>query len=474
MTEAHQVASRTTADADDWPMRPLAFLVAGTLFMENLDATIVATAAPSIARSFGVTSSQIGITATAYLATVAALIPVSGWLAARRGARQTFLFAIALFTVASVLCSFSTNLTELSIMRVAQGAGGAMMVPVGRFVVLRATGKSNIIKAVAYLTWPALVAPVLAPAVGGLITSYATWPWIFLINLPLGIVALSVALRIMPRQARGDPGPLDWIGFVSTAISLGCLVVLAADLGSPTVSWLAVAVLAGVTVGVGTFAIVHLLRARSPLVRLDALRVKTFRAAAVGGTAFRVGINGAAFLLPLLFQDGFGWSPARAGSTLLFLFLGNLLIKPATTPLLRVAKFRTVLVATTTGATLTLVGCALLRPSTNVVLLIGVLALSGVFRSIGYTGYNTIAFADIDQASMSQANTLASTIQQLTQAFGVALAVISLKVGTGVVGHGNSFRFAFCVLGVAVFCALVAAIRLPVDSGDALRGGRKA
>ena len=264
-------------------------------------------------------------------------------------------------------------------MRVAQGAGGAMMVPVGRFVVLRATGKSNIIKAVAYLTWPALVAPVLAPAVGGLITSYATWPWIFLINLPLGIVALGVALRIMPRQARSDPGPLDWIGFVSTAISLGCLVVLAADLGSPTVSWLAVAVLAGVTVGVGAFATIHLLRVRYPLVSLDALRVKTFRAAAVGGTAFRVGINGAAFLLPLLFQDGFGWTPARAGSTVLFMFLGNLLIKPATTPLLRVASFRAVLVATTAGATLTLVGCALLRPSTNVVLLIGVLALSGIF-----------------------------------------------------------------------------------------------
>jgi EmrB/QacA subfamily drug resistance transporter len=473
MTEAHQVA-RTTAVADDWPMRPLAFLVAGTLFMENLDATIVATAAPSIARSFGVTSSQIGITATAYLATVAALIPVSGWLAARRGARQTFLFAIALFTVASVLCSFSTNLTELSIMRVAQGAGGAMMVPVGRFVVLRATGKSNIIKAVAYLTWPALVAPVLAPAVGGLITSYATWPWIFLINLPLGIVALGVALRIMPRQARGDPGPLDWIGFVSTAISLGCLVVLAADLGSPTVSWRAVIALAVVTVGVGGFATVHLLRDRSPLVSLDALRVKTFRAAAVGGTAFRVGINGAAFLLPLLFQDGFGWTPARAGSTVLFMFLGNLLIKPATTPLLRVASFRAVLVATTAGATLTLVGCALLRPSTNVVLLIGVLALSGIFRSIGYTGYNTIAFADIEQASMSQANTLASTIQQLTQALGVAIAVISLKVGTDNFGHRNGFSFAFCVLGVAVFCAMVAATRLLPDAGDAVRSGRKA
>lgn len=455
--------------SNDWPLRPLAILVAGTLFMENLDATIVATAAPSIARSFDVASTQIGITATAYLATVAALIPVGGWVADRYGARATFLSAIIIFTIASVLCAASTNLLQLTLLRIAQGTGGAMMVPVGRLVVLRGTGKSDIIRAIAYLTWPALVAPVIAPALGGVLTTYASWQWIFLINLPLGLAALAVAIRIMPRLGRLAPRRLDWPGFIGTALALGCLVVLAAELGSPVVSWPAVAVFGALTATVGAATVVHLRRATAPVLRLDSLRVLTFRAAQTGGGAFRVGINGVPFLLPLMFQDEFGWSAARSGATVLFLFLGNVLIKPLTTPLLRAFRFKTVLVAATACAAVSVLGCGVLRSSTPLVAMIIVLGLSGVFRSIGYTGYNTIAFADIEQQSMSEANTLTSTIQQLSQALGVALAVVSLKVGADLVGGGRSFPFAFVVLASAIALATVGALLLPAKAGDVVR-----
>src|ERR1700709_1355506 len=185
--------------------RNIALLVAGTFFMENLDGTILTTAAPSIGAAFGVASLSIGVATTAYLLTLAVLIPLSGWLTQRFGARRIFLTAIAVFTIASILCAVSQNLTELTVFRVLQGVGGALMVPVGRLAVLRITSKADLIRTVALLTWPALAAPVIAPLVGGLLTTYASWHWIFLINVPLGAVAFVVATRILPNEQRIAP-----------------------------------------------------------------------------------------------------------------------------------------------------------------------------------------------------------------------------------------------------------------------------
>jgi MFS family permease len=452
-----------------WPVRSLAFLVAGTLFMQNLDGTIVTTAASSMARSFHVAPSQIAVCVTAYLVTVAALIPVSAWVADRWGARRAFLTAIAVFTGASVLCALSTNLLELSLMRVLQGAGGAMMTPIGRLVVLSATDKSNIIRAIAYLTWPGLLAPVIAPAVGGVLTTYASWHWIFLINLPFGLVALVVALRLMPAVTIERPGRLDWIGFAGAAVALSTLILVAAMLGQPRIPWGQVALLTAICVGSGVLTTRHLLRDPLPLVGLDSLRVRTFRAAQAGGGLFRIGINAMPFLLPLLFQDRFGWSPARAGAVLLFLFVGNLAIKPVTTPLLHRFGFRPVLIATTVGAVLSVAACALLHGSTPVVVIGAVALVGGVFRSIGYTCYNTIAFADIEPPSMNKANTLASTIQQLTQALGIALAAIALKASRPFVGAAGTYPFALFAVAAVISLALIGALRLPRGAGDSLR-----
>lgn len=456
----------------DWALRPVAVLVAGTLFMENLDGTIIATAAPSMARHFGVESAQVGVCVTAYLITVAALIPLSAWVADRWGIRSTFLAAISVFTLASALCSISTSLPILIGMRVLQGAGGSMMVPVGRLAVLGSTAKHDVIRAIAYLTWPALLAPVIAPTVGGLLTTYASWRWIFLINVPLGLAALIVAARIMPRLSAGELGPLDRAGFIGTALALGCLVSVAAVIGEPSVNWASALALTAVGVTSGSFAIVHLLRVPNPLIRLDALRVRTFRAAQTGGALFRIGINAVPFLLPLMFQDQFGWTPARAGLVMVFLFSGNVAIKPLTTPLLRTLPFRTVLVATTATAALTVGMCGLLRVSTAVPVIAVLLFASGNFRSIGYTCYNTIAFADIDQPAMNQANALATTIQQLTQALGVALAVVALKVGGAVVHAGHAYSFAFVVTAGVIALALIDAMLLPAGAGDSIRGSK--
>lgn len=466
--------AETDSTMSDWPVRSLAVLVAGTLFMQNLDGTIVATAAPSMARSFHVGSTQIGICVTAYLVTVAALIPVSAWVADRWGARKAFLVAIAVFTCASVLCAMSTSLVELSLMRVLQGVGGAMMAPIGRLVVLSSTDKGNIIRAIAYLTWPALLAPVIAPAVGGLLTTYASWHWIFLINAPLGLIALGVAFRMMPTVATEHPGRLDWIGLVGAGISLSTLIIVAAMLGAPRINWVGVVSLAIVSGSAGTLVTVHLLRDPLPLVRLGALRVRTFRAAQTGGGLFRVGINAVPFLVPLYFQDRFGWTPAHAGAVLLFLFFGNIAVKPLTTPLLRAFGFRAVLIVTTAGAVVSVAACALLHGSTSFVVIAGVVLVSGIFRSVGYTCYNTIAFADIERATMNQANTLASTIQQLTQALGVALAVIAVKVARPLVGVQGEYQFAFVILAAVITFATIGALRLPSSAGESIRAGTRA
>jgi EmrB/QacA subfamily drug resistance transporter len=457
----------------------LTLLVAGTFFMEILDGTILATAGPRMARSFGVTSNSISIAITAYLLTVAVLIPLSGWLTERFGVRRVFILAIAVFTVASAACAISTSLPELTALRVVQGVGGAMMVPVGRLTVLRGTGKADLVRAIAWLTWPALVAPIAAPFVGGLITTYATWPWIFLINVPLGLVAFIAALRLVPHQERGPAGPLDWLGFVLLAVGLGSLTYLGSLLSTQRIEVIPTAVFAVVGVGVTTTAILYLLRARLPLLDLRILRVETFRITHAGGSLFRLTISAVPFLLPLFFQDALGWTPLQAGSVVLVLFVGNLAIKPATTPLLFRFGFRTLLVWSTAGAVVSIVLTAFVTGATPIAVLVVLMFFSGVTRSLGFTAYNTIAFADIPSDRTTPANTLASTVQQVASGFGVAVGAVALRVGQSISGLWGSkgsvsnFHIAFVILAVLAVIAFVEALLVSRTAGDGVRPVRR-
>jgi len=455
--------------------RNIALLVAGTFFMENLDGTILTTAAPSIGRSLDVPSVAVGITITAYLLTLAVLIPLSGWITRRLGSRRVFLAAIAIFTLASVLCALSTSLPELTIMRVLQGVGGAMMVPVGRLAVLRVTDRTDLIRAIALLTWPALVAPIVAPLAGGIITTYFTWHWIFLINVPLGIVAFVAALRIIPAEERESPPRLDWLGLALTCTGLGSLVYLGSLLAERDPGVLATIGWAVVGFGLVGLAIAHQLRARHPLLDLRALRIETFRLSHAGGSLFRLTVNAVPFLLPLLFQDVFGYSPLLSGALVLFVFVGNLAIKPATTFLLRCFGFQRVIVAASAAAALSMALMALLSRSTPLWLVIVLLTASGVARSTGFTAYNTIAFADVERFEMTDANTLASTLQQLAAGFGVAVGAVALRLGDGFASGSSgsgAFGFAFAVLAVITAFATVEALLLSRTAGENIRPAR--
>ena len=451
--------------------RPLALLVAGTFFMEVLDGTIIQTAAPAMARDLGVTAVDINIAMTAYLLTLAVGVPVSGWLADRFGTRRIFALAIVIFTVASALCALSTSLPMLVAMRVLQGVGGAMMVPVGRLAVLRAVEKRDLLDAMAYLTWPALLAPVLAPVLGGVIADTIGWQWIFLVNIPIGVVAFVVALRVVPVTEPVHRNRLDWTGFTLVGVTLAALVLGMEQIGmSPTNWWLAGGLLA-LSAVVGAGAVLRLRRATHPLLDLSALYIPTFRVGNVGGGVYRLLIGAAPFLFVLLFQSGFGWSASQAGLLVMAVFLGNVAIKPATSPLIRRFGFRTVIVGSNLCGAVVFVLCAFIEPATPIVAIALLLFASGVFRSIGFSGYNSVQFADVPPPLVSGANTLASTLQQVAVGLGIAVAALIVRAttaGAAVVDPATDelgYRWAFGVLAVLLVVPTVEAWRMPALAG---------
>ena len=281
--------------------------------MENLDGTVIATAMPQMARSFGASPVDLNIGMTAYLLALAVFIPISGWLADRFGARRVFAGAIGLFTASSVLCGLSNGLWEFTAARVLQGLGGAMMVPVGRLVVLRTTAKQDLLRSIAYITWPGLAAPILGPPVGGFITTYASWRWIFLLNVPLGLLGVVLAHWLIPNSRSSQKRPFDWIGFI--LISAACVSLMyGLDLiGRHEIHRLTTGLLLVCSLALGVAAVWHVRRHPHPLIDLSSLRVPTFAVTIWGGSLFRIAIGATPFLLPLMFQIGFGMNAFTSG-----------------------------------------------------------------------------------------------------------------------------------------------------------------
>lgn len=466
-----------TAEVDGGVPRGLALLVAAGLFMEILDGTVIAPAAPHIAADFDTTAVAINVAITAYVLTLAMLIPISGWLADRFGSRRVFMTAVALFTLASAGCAVAMSLPMLTTTRVLQGMGGAMMVPVGRLVVLRTTAKADLVKAIAYLTWPALVAPVVAPGLGGVLSTYASWRWIFVINVPLGLVALLLARRLVPDVRVADAARLDWRGFGLITIGVGALIVAIENLAMATPAWAVGGI--GFTVAAVslTAAVLYLVSARRPLLDLRILRIQTYCVTALGGSVFRAVMSAIPFLLALFFQLGFGWTAARAGLVVIALFVGNIAIKPATTSLMCRFGIRATLLGSVAASGICLLGITFLRPNTPLPLLLALLALSGTFRSIGFTSYNSLAFADVQPEQMTHANTLMSTVQELGAGLGVAIGALLVGLGGNLVGSlglgdgpDEPFRVAFVMLAAILAVPAIEALRLPRTAGSTVTG----
>lgn len=452
--------------------RLIALVVAVTFFMENLDATVIATALPAMARAFAVSPVDMNVGITAYLLAVAIFIPLSSWIADRFGARRVFAGAIVVFTLASLLCGFSQNFEMFVFARVLQGIGGALMVPVGRLAVLRNTDKKDLVKMIAVITWPGLIAPILGPVVGGLIVTHASWPWIFYVNVPLGALALLAALHLVPAGHESNVRPFDGKGFVLLAgacvLLLGGLEWLGSPHGNALLAGFAL-VLAGLALAV--WAVHHSRHHANPLLPLATLTIATFRVSIVGGSLFRLAISALPFLLPLLFQVGFGLSPVDAGLLVLAVFAGNLAMKPFTTAIMQRHGFRKVLLVNGVIGVLSIAACALFNQDTPVAVMAAVLFVGGLSRSMQFTCYNSIGFADIPKARMSESSALFSLFFQLAMGLGVTVSALLLRASMALQDHAgqaqvSDFRVAF--VGVAVFglLALADVIRLPKNAGD--------
>jgi EmrB/QacA subfamily drug resistance transporter len=444
----------------------MALLVAGALFMEILDATIIAPAIPLIADSFGVHAVDVSAAISAYLVTVAVLIPVSGWLADRFGIRRVFITAIVIFTIASIGCAASVSLPMLDAMRVLQGVGGAMMVPVGRLAVLRFSDKSDLVRAIALLTWPALTAPIIAVALGGAIVTVGSWRWIFLINIPIGIVGFLLALKLIQGAPTPTTRPLDWRGLLLSGAAITAALLTLEHVRLSGANW--PSVIAGVAGAAMLFGwtVFHLLRSQHPLVGLRVLRIPTLRITVSAGSLYRAIIVAVPFLLPLQFQLEFGWSPLAAGLAVSVLFIGNLAIKPATTPLMRRFGIRRVLLVNGVASVACFGLLATLAPGVPLVVILAVLLVSGVLRSTGFTAYNSLAFADVDGDDLTHANTLNASVQELASGFGIAVAAL-------IVGTLGSYSLTYLLLSALMAVTIIETLRLPRAAGSHVSGARR-
>ncbi len=447
--------------------RLTAAIVACALFMQNLDSTIVSTALPVMARAFHADPVHMNVALTAYLFAVAVFVPASGWMADRFGTRNLFRAAIAVFTLGSVLCGRADTLPLLVAARLLQGAGGAMMLPVARLVLLRSIPKAELIGAMAWVTMPALVGPVIGPPIGGFIVTYFSWRWIFDINLPIGCLGFVMVSLFIPNVRESATGRFDFVGLLLSGTALagfmGVLELAGRHLVAPGV----VPALGALCVASGAGYWLHARAQTRPLLDFSLLRLRTFAVSVSAGSLFRVGIGATPFLLPLMIQLGFHRTAAQSGLITFASAVGAIGVKPAITFVLRRFGFRTTLFFNGLACGVLLAACAAFRPAWPLAAIYAVLVTSGCLRSLQFTAYNTIAYADVPSSRMSAATTLYSALQQVSLTVGIPISAGALQWAR--VAHGHPIPttgdFALAFLAVAAISTLAAPLTLLLAPG---------
>ncbi|MFN7009321.1 MAG: DHA2 family efflux MFS transporter permease subunit [Allorhizobium sp.] len=457
--------------------RIVPLILAVALFMEQMDSTVIATALPAIAADLGVGPITLKLALTSYMVALAIFIPVSGWMADRYGAKKIFRIAILVFVAGSILCAVSGSLVAFVAARFLQGMGGAMMTPVGRLVLLRTTKRSELVSAMALLTIPALVGPLTGPPVGGFITTYFSWHWIFLINVPIGLVGIWLATVHLPEVPTVETAPIDVKGFVLSGLAASGVV-----FGLSVMSLPALPVQAGIGATViGLICTVlyvrHARRHAAPLLDLGLFRDAAFRISALSGSIFRVAAGAIPFLMPLMLQLGFGMTPFQSGLITFIGAIGAITTKVLARRVFAAAGFRTVLIAAALTGALTTAANAFFTPATPIAVIMGILLAAGFCRSFFFTGINSLGYAEIDDSQASQATSMSSVLQQVSLALGVAVAAAILEGSTAFHGRPLSladFHLAFAVVAGLSLIAVIPFLGLARDAGSAVSGhGRR-
>ena len=448
-------------------------ILAVALFMENMDSTVIATSLPAIAADIGTSPIALKLALTSYFVSLAIFIPISGWMADRFGATNIFRVAIAIFVVGSIACAFSNSLPTFVVSRFLQGVGGSMMTPVARLVLIRATPRNELVSAMAWLTVPALIGPLTGPPIGGFLTTYLSWHWIFWINVPIGVIGILLATRFLPPPEPRTPRPIDLVGFVLTTIGFAGII-----FGLSVISLPAIPQVAGYSaVIIGLVAMIiyyrHTKRTDHPLLDPALFRNRVFRTAVVGGTFFRIGIGAFPFLMPLMLQLMFGLTPFESGLTTFVAAFGAIISKFGATRLYARFGFPRVLAVTS------LLGCVFLAvngfftPQTNHYFLMLCLFVGGLTRSFFFTGVNTFGYADISEAEASQATSISAVVQQISVALGVAVAGGILEASTQLRGAPldlADFHIAWFIVAALAAISAIQFLRLPPDAGSNVSG----
>jgi EmrB/QacA subfamily drug resistance transporter len=457
--------------------RLIPLIVATALFMENMDSTVIATSLPAIAADIGTSPLTLKLAITSYLLSLAVFIPASGWTADRFGPRLVFSTAIAVFMAGSIGCALSESVTGFVFARILQGVGGAMMTPVGRLVLLRSIDKSALVNAMAWVTVPALVGPVVGPPLGGFITTYFSWHWIFLINIPIGLLGIFMAQRFIDPIKSENLERFDLYGMVLAGIGLSGIAFGLSVAGLNLLPWSVVASLVAIGSISMTLYVIHARRTASPVLDFGLLRLPTMRASILGGFLFRLGIGALPFLLPLLMQVGFGLTPFRSGLVTFGTAVGAMGMKTLAARVIRTFGFRNLMTVNAVISSVFLGACALFTVTTPLLLIVIILVVGGFFRSLEFTAVNTVAYAEVEPPQMSRATTLVSVNQQLAVSTGVAVGAFSVE-STMWIRHmseltADVFAPAFLVVSLISMVSAFFFWQMPDDAGHEI-SGRKA
>jgi len=458
--------------------RTTAVIIASAMFMEQLDSTVLATALPTMARYFDVTPSHMSVALTSYLLSLAVLIPASGHVADRFGARTVFSTAIVIFTVSSILCAQAPTLPLLVAARLLQGAGGAMMIPVGRLVLLRSVDRADLVSAMSWLLVPALIGPIVGPPVGGLIVTYLDWRWIFYINVPIGVLGIALTSLFIPNTRSTTRQRFDVFGFVLSGVSLACLLfgfeTASRGVGETSVAF----ALIGAGLVSGLAYVVYALRAkRTPILDLSLMRIRTFGVSVVAGSLSRITQGAQPFLLPLMMQLTFGMSAAESGLITFATACGSMMMKAAAMPILRRFGFRNTLFWNGVVSSALYAVCAAFRSWWPHWALFVVLGICGFSMSLQFTAYNTVAYDDVPAERTASANSFYTTFQQLMLSFGICAGALALTISKAVSGHASAsvgdFSAAFLIVTAISILAAPVCLGYPLNAGAVMSGHKR-
>jgi EmrB/QacA subfamily drug resistance transporter len=458
-------------------IRVTPLILAVALFMEQMDSTVIATSLPAIAADIGTEPIALKLALTAYFVALAIFIPISGWMADRFGAKNIFRLAILVFMLGSLACSFAFSLESFVLSRFFQGIGSSMMTPVGRLLLVRSTPRNELVAAMAWLTVPALLGPVTGPLIGGFLTTYLSWHWIFWINIPIGIAGIILAGIYLKVPDARLPRPIDAVGFVLAGMAFaGCVFGLSVvSLPALPIVYGYLTIAIGVTAGI--FYLMHARRTKFPLLDPALFRHRLFRASIIGGSLFRIGVGAVPFLLPLMLQLGFGLNPFQSGAITFISAIGAIMSKFIAERIFASFGFPRVLAFAAVFGGLLIAAQGLFDRDTSVPVIMAILLGGGILRSIFFTGTNALGYADISDDEASQATSIVAVCQQLSIAFGVAVAGAILEISTRM--HGGElalldFQIAFFVVGGLSVLGGLVYWRLPSDAGHTVSGHKAA